>query len=353
MNEKFQRDNVNSEGSEANDAVPYKLHERSGGHFKKIHNICIIVPIHNESENIKITIPDILQTISEAGYNTRILLVDDGSTDDSLDITRQLSSINERIDYISFSRNFGKEAAIIAGLHECQNGYDAIAYMDGDGQHTAEDLLMLVRHTENTGCDITCGARSDRNYQGPLQRFLSEAFYNLFHLLTNQKIEKGVGDFNVLRPQVVQALCSLKERNPFMKGIISWIGFRKEIVDIHVKDRIKGYSKSSIMRMMKLALSALISFSAWPLKLWSFIGVFSALISFLYLTYVVFEKIHYGIDIPGYATIIVLILGIGGTQLLSIGIIGEYIARIYDASQQRPRYLIAERSAHNTSRSLQ
>lgn len=147
-----------------------------------------------------------------------------------------------------------------------------------------------------------------------------------------------------MRSKVAAALCEFKERAPFMKGLISWVGFKREILSIAIKPRQHGIAKSSPIKMLALALSAMISFSSWPLRVWSILGVFSALLSFSYLSFSIYQKIHNGINIPGYTTIIVLILALGGIQLISIGIIGEYIARIYEASQKRPRYVINEHS---------
>ena len=344
MNNNTRNFNVDQERDVSNDCAFQTLDGVDLLQFKKIQSICVILPIYNEEENISFVSKDILSSLLESGYNAHILFVNDGSKDSSLGIIKYLCSQNPRIHYISFSRNFGKEVALMAGLQECRDHYDAIAYMDSDGQHTVDDLLMLIQHTESTGSDLTCGARSDRNYQNSIQRFLSNSFYNCFHFLTNQNIEKGVGDFNVMRSKVVLALCEFQERDIFMKGIISWIGFKREIVNIHIKDRKGGVSKSSTIRMIKLAISAIMSFSSWPLRLWSFVGFFSSFLSFVYLCFIIFQKIHYGINIPGYATIIVILLGLGGIQLLSVGIIGEYISRMYESSQNRPRYIISERS---------
>ncbi|WP_338331633.1 glycosyltransferase family 2 protein [Acetobacter sp. LMG 32666] len=345
MNKNPQEPNIEQERANSDYCVFQELDDGGGQQFKKIQSVCVILPIYNEADNISFVSKDILSKLLENSYNAHILFVNDGSKDNSLRIVKHLCSQNPRIHYISFSRNFGKEAALMAGLQECRDHYDAIAYMDSDGQHTVDDLLMLIQHTENTGCDLTCGARADRNYQNGLQRFLSNSFYRCFHFLTNQSIEKGVGDFNVMRSKVVLALCEFKERDLFMKGIISWIGFRREIVNIHIVDRKGGVSKSSTLRMVKLAVSAIMSFSSWPLRLWSFVGFFSSFLSFLYLCFIIFQKIHFGINIPGYATIIVILLGLGGIQLLSVGIIGEYISRMYESSQNRPRYIIDERSS--------
>jgi len=344
MGETPQKADVDYQRSNADNTVFYELENITCKQLKKIHQICIILPIYNEEENINIITEKIFLALLPQGYDVHVLFVNDGSQDGSLKIIKNLCYTNKRIHFISFSRNFGKEAALMAGLQECRGKYDAIAYMDSDGQHTVQDLLMLIQHTEKTGCDLTCGARSDRDYQTSIQKLMSNSFYSLFHILTNEKIEKGVGDFNVMRDKVIVALCEFKERDLFMKGIIAWIGFKREIVPINIKPRVGGVSKSSTKKMMHLAVSAIFSFSSWPLKLWSYIGFFSSIFAFSYLVFIIYQKTTYGIDIPGYATIIVILLGLGGIQLLSAGIIGEYIARMYESSQGRPRYIVDERS---------
>lgn len=304
----------------------------------------VVIPLHNEAENIRAVTLNVLEALRGADYEPRILLVNDGSTDHSLDIIADLAAHQPDIGYISFSRNFGKEAAIMAGLQECGDDFDAVAYMDSDGQHTSADLLRLLATAESTGADLVCGARADRDYQTATQQWMTRRFYGLFHALTDQKIEEGVGDFNVLRPKVVHALRELREEHPFMKGLIAWVGFRREIVPVKIQPRAGGTAKSSTMKMAKLAAGAFLSFSSWPLRAWSVLGMASAMLALLYLCITIFQTVMFGRDVPGYATTVVLLLGIGGLQLLSIGIIGEYVARIYDASKRRPRYIIAERS---------
>ncbi len=249
------------------------------------------------------------------------------------------------MEFISFSRNFGKETAIIAGLSECGDKFDAVAYMDSDGQHSAKDLAKLIESAQDPNIDLTCGVRSDREYQTPSQRLLANAFYVLFKRISHASIDKGAGDFNVLKMNVVKSIRLMHEQHPFMKGIIGWVGFRKRLIPIHIHSRTTGTAKSSTWKMLKLAFSAILSFSAWPLRAWSAIGATSAIIAVAYLSIIVIDTILRGRDIPGYASTVVLLLGIGGLQLLSIGIVGEYVARIYDASKNRPRYIIAQKSS--------
>jgi glycosyltransferase involved in cell wall biosynthesis len=313
-------------------------------HAAKVSNVSVIIPVHNEEDNIKATVNHVLEHLRQNGYSPTLILVDDGSTDNSLAVIRELTKTENAVKYLTFSRNFGKEAALIAGIQESGDAFELLCYMDGDGQHTAEDLVRLIQCAEQTDVDLVCGARIDRSYQTGLQRWMTRGFYAMFHLLTDFTIEEGVGDFNVLRPNVVHALRQLKEEHPFMKGLVSWIGFRRLIVPIEIKPRAAGIAKSSTRKMVKLAAGAFLSFSSWPLRVWSTIGMISALLAMVYLVFIVINRTVNGTDVPGYASTIVLLLGIGGLQLISVGILGEYIARIYEASKQRPRYIISERN---------
>jgi glycosyltransferase involved in cell wall biosynthesis len=311
---------------------------------KEIYHVLIIIPIHNEEANIESVTLSTLNALRLNNYKPSILLVDDGSRDRSKEIIASLSSIHSEVNFISFSKNFGKEAAIMAGLRECGDDYDVLAYMDSDGQHSADDLLKLLAAANSTDVDLVCGARIDRDYQTVSQRLMTKGFYRVFHAVTEATIEEGVGDFNVLRPKVVRALREMREEHPFMKGLVSWVGFKKIIVPITIQPRSGGEAKSSTVKMLRLALGAILSFSSWPLRAWSIIGMISAILAICYLIAVVVQTSIYGIKVPGYATTVVLLLGIGGLQLLSIGILGEYVARIYNASKRRPQYIISERS---------
>ena len=306
--------------------------------------VVVVIPLHNEAENIKAVCLELLNTLKNAHCAPTLLLVDDGSTDGSLAIIEALAAEIPEIQYLSFSRNFGKEAALMAGLHECGDDFDLLSYMDSDGQHNPDDLVRMIATARASDCDIVCGARVDRNYQTSSQRWMAKKFYQVFAAVTEQELEEGVGDFNVLRPKVVRVLRELGEEHLFIKGLMSWIGFKREIVPIAVRERAGGEAKSSTSKMMRLAFGAILSFSSWPLRAWSVVGIFISLIALMYLTFVVFQTVAFGRDVPGYASTIVLLLGFGGLQLISVGILGEYIARIYDTLKRRPRYVISTRS---------
>lgn len=309
-----------------------------------IKTVMVVMPFHNEATTLKNVVSNIMLAIAQQGLEPRFFLVDDGSTDNSLQIARDLAKNDTRIRYISFSRNFGKEAALMAGIAECGNDFDALAYMDSDGQHTATDLLRMIEEAQNPDIQMVCGVRVTRDYQTPIQRMMAKIFYKIFRSLCNAPIDEGAGDFNVLKPKVVAAMRQMTEEHPFVKGLIGWVGFKRILVPITVENRIGGHAKSSTLRMLKLASGAILSFSSWPLRAWSIIGMSSALLAAFYLCVVMIDTILFGRDIPGYATTVILLLGLGGLQLLSIGIVGEYLARVYDASKQRPRYIIAEKN---------
>lgn len=312
--------------------------------LNNIRRLKVIIPVHNEADNINGLVEGIFSCHQTLNLQVSVLLVDDGSTDTTAKIIKTMSAQDHRVDYISFSRNFGKEAAIMAGIQECGNDFDAIAYMDGDGQHTPAELCRLVIAADDPEIDLVCGVRADRGYQTAKQKLMANLFYSIFRLISNAQIDEGVGDFNVMKPGVVKSIREMRETHPFMKGIIGWIGFSKKLVSIEIKPRAGGQAKSSTYKMLRLALGAILSFSSWPLRAWSIMGCMCAALSVLYLIYTVINTCIYGIRVPGYATIVVLLLGLGGIQLFSVGILGEYIARIYEASKNRPRYIIANKS---------
>lgn len=317
---------------------------KAARNLQDITKITIVIPLHNEAENIKSVVSDVLESLSDQNVEPTAFLVDDGSTDGSLDVVRDLADEDPRVQFISFSRNFGKEAALMAGLRECGDDFDLLAYMDSDGQHTSPDLLRLIDAARPADVDLVCGVRTSRDYQTRRQQKMARAFYGLYRRLSDAPIDEGAGDFNVMKPKVVRALRQLREEHPFMKGLVGWVGFRKKLVPISIEPRAGGAPKSSTAKMVKLAFGAILSFSSWPLRAWSAIGMASAAVAVVYLAIVVIQTAIFGRDIPGYATTVVLLLGLGGLQLLSIGIVGEYVARIYDASKDRPRYIIARRS---------
>lgn len=346
MTKEFEQSEIKQKRSDTSDGVAQELKNELGTHpiLKSVH---VMIPIHNEAARIKSLIIELLSTLETAGYAPSIMLIDDGSSDNSKEIITELSYVYKQVNFISFSRNFGKEAAIMAGFNEAGNNFSLLAYMDGDGQHSPKDLVRLLRAAENPEIDMACGVRQDRDYQTKIQRMVAQLFYKMFEIMGQTQIEPGIGDFNVLKPKVVNALKDLNEEHPFLKGLLAWVGFRKQLVPISIRLREGGVSKSSFRRLFKLGFGAVLSFSSLPLRLWSLVGAFFAFLSISYLVTIIVDVLVYGRDIPGYASTIVLLLGIGGLQLLSIGIIGEYIARIYDVSKGRPRYIISERGNLN------
>lgn len=331
--------NSKSAAAVAGNAKPNK--QRKGGW--QSFEVTIVMPVHNEAENIATVCQEVIDELENAGHRPKLLLVDDGSTDDSLAKIRTVAQQRESVSYISFSRNFGKEAAIMAGMREAEPGYDVLVCMDSDGQHDPRDLLKMLDVAASSDAQIVCGTRVDRAYQTTKQRWLAQMFYRIFNSLSEQRIQEGIGDFNVLRPNVVAAISSLKEDHIFMKGMVSWVGFHRVLHPITIRNRAGGTATSSSLSMFKLAFGALLSFSAWPLRVWSVIGITFALLAFAYMAFIVLNTIITGREVPGYATTVILILGLGGIQLLSIGVLGEYIARIYEASKNRPMYIINTR----------
>ena len=311
---------------------------------KKDFDVIIILPVFNEEKNIKYVCIELIEKLSQGNYNFQILLVDDGSTDDTLSEIEQLSSSYEEVKYISFSRNFGKEIAIMAGIREIRDTFDFLGYMDSDGQHNPEDLIRMLEYGKDGNFDIICGRRHDRRYQKLTSKIASLSFYHIFSKLAGFDLESGVGDFNIFRANVANALINCGDTRPFVKGLVSWIGFKCGYVDIKIRDRNDGLGKFSVFKAFKLGVSAILSFSSWPIRSWSILGGIFFLIALTYMVYILVQTLVNGVKVPGYASTIILLLGFGGVQLLSLGIIGEYIGRIYDSSKNRPLYIISKRS---------
>jgi glycosyltransferase involved in cell wall biosynthesis len=263
--------------------------------------------------------------------------VDDGSTDGTLDCLIQASKTRPDLVVVDLTRNFGKEAALTAGLQEA--GGDAVIPMDVDLQDPPEVIPRLVAEWEK-GFEVVLAKRSDRSSDSFLKRRTAAWFYRIHNLLSEPKIPADVGDFRLLDRKVVDALKTLPERRRFMKGLFAWLGFRTQCIEYTRQPRIAGQTKFSGWKLWNFALEGITSFSTMPLRVWTYIGLAVALAAFAYLSFIIVQTLIHGIAVPGYASLLVTILFLGGVQLIGIGMLGEYIGRIYTESKQRPVYLI-------------
>ncbi len=304
--------------------------------------ITILVPMHNEEQSLPLLYDALTHTVEKLDtYEWEFLFVDDGSVDSTLEELRKLNQADARVHYLSFSRNFGKEAALLAGIDAFDG--DALIPMDADLQHPPEVIPTMIQYWEE-GYDDIYARRRDRDRENPARRWASQLFYYLLQHSTNLDVLPNVGDFRLLDKRCVLALRRLQERNRYTKGLFCWIGFRKKEIYFDCRERVTGNSSWGFFSLLRLALNGFLSFSILPLRLATFLGFFVSLFSFLYGLWVIFKTLFWGEPVIGYPTIIVTVLFLGGVQLLSIGIIGEYLGRLFEESKQRPNYIVAEQN---------
>lgn len=301
--------------------------------------VSVLIPILNEERNLPELAARLPKAFDKLGLEWRVLFVDDGSTDGSMDIIRKLNAQDHRFGGISFSRNFGKEIAVAAGLRHVTG--EACIIMDADLQHPPEMLETFIKRWQE-GYDIVYGQRIDRRLDGPVYRFLARFFYRLFNFLVDTDIPKNAGDFRLLSRRAIDAMNTLKERARFNKGLYSWIGFKSIAVPYSAAGRKHGFSKWSLRRLVSYAVDGMTSFSTLPLRLSSLLGMLISVMAIAYSAVFLFSTVIYGRGQPGFPTLIISVMFFSGAQLISLGIIGEYLGRVYDEVKARPLYIIAD-----------
>ncbi|BEM42782.1 glycosyltransferase family 2 protein [Serratia marcescens] len=299
--------------------------------------ISLVVPVFNEEEAIPLFYQSVRQFKPFQHIDVEIVFVNDGSSDRTEEILSSLSNDDQNVKSINFSRNFGKEPALFAGL-EAATG-DAIIPIDVDLQDPI-DVIPLLLNKWQDGADVVLAKRMDRQCDGRMKRKTAEWFYRVHNKISKPAIEENVGDFRLMTREVVESIKLLPERNLFMKGILSWVGGNVEIVEYSRAERVAGTSKFNGWKLWNLAIEGITSFSTFPLRVWAYIGFFVAAISFMYGAWMIIDKVIWGNPVAGYPSIIVSILFLGGVQLIGIGVLGEYIGRIYIETKRRPRYII-------------
>jgi polyisoprenyl-phosphate glycosyltransferase len=302
--------------------------------------ISIVVPVHNEAAVLDLLFERLLPVLNHLGTSYEVITVDDGSTDASLERLLKLRAQHSALRIISLSRNFGKDVALSAGLeHACGN---AVIPLDSDLQDPPELIGPMVAKWRE-GFDVVYATRVRRDGESFLKRASAKFFYRIFDRISDFPIPADTGDFRLLDRRVVDVIIRLPERTRFMKGLFAWVGFRQTAVTFDRAERSGGASKWGYWRLWNFALDGVTSFSTMPLKVWSYLGVIISLLAFLYALFLAGLKIIRGIDVPGYASIMVAVLFFGGVQLISLGIIGEYLARTYNEAKGRPLYLVRDR----------
>ena len=304
----------------------------------------VVLPCHNEADSLPRILPGILKAAQDAECRVEIVIVDDGSTDSTLEVARDWSGKCAEVQYLSLSRNFGKEAAMYAGLKAASG--DLVLIMDADGQHPPEVLPLLVREQEATGADQVV-ARRDRTGDPKVRTAVSNLFYRASNRLSEVELVNGDGDFRLLTRKAAQAVLNLQETNRFSKGIFAWIGFSTTVVNYPNQPRVAGTSSWSNSRLVDYAVEGLISFNTRPLRLVIHMGWAAVVVALGYLVWLLIYTAKNGIEAPGYVTVIAAIVLIGGIQLISIGVVGEYVGRIFLETKRRPMFLVAESSVVN------
>jgi glycosyltransferase involved in cell wall biosynthesis len=308
--------------------------------------LSIVVPLYNEARSL----PRLHEQLSRVardlaqkrGLPVEVVYVDDGSRDDTLNIARSLPAAAIDLQIVALSRNFGKEAALAAGLDHARRG--AVLFMDGDGQHPPALIETLVGHWQDGGYDVVYTAKAHRENEPALRRFGGRVFYALLNWGSRHKIPEDAGDFRLLSPRAADALRRLPERNRFFKGLASWIGFRQLRVDYEPEQRAHGQTTFGWTSLVGLSIEGITSFSVAPLRLASLLGVLLAVSALVFGASMLFEVLFYGIAVPGYPSVVVGLMVLGGVQLIMIGVLGEYIGKILSELKARPIYFVAEHS---------
>ncbi|KAA5972817.1 glycosyltransferase family 2 protein [Pantoea sp. M_9] len=299
--------------------------------------ISLVVPVFNEEDAIPIFYQEVRRELT--AHEIEIVFINDGSKDGTEAIINALAVSDPLVKALSFTRNFGKEPALFAGLEHATG--DAVIPIDVDLQDPINVIPQLIERWQ-AGADVVLAKRADRSTDGHMKRKTAEWFYRLHNKISSPTIEENVGDFRLMSRETVEHIKLLPERNLFMKGILSWVGGRVDVVEYTRAERVAGTSKFNGWKLWNLALEGITSFSTFPLRMWTYIGLFVAAVSFLYGAWMIFDTVFFGNPVRGYPSILVSILFLGGVQLIGIGVLGEYIGRIYVETKQRPRFILKQ-----------
>ncbi|CAH0249648.1 glycosyltransferase family 2 protein [Pseudomonas brassicacearum] len=301
--------------------------------------ISLVVPVFNEEQTLELFYKSVRQHPVLVGYSVEIVFINDGSADQTGFLARDIALADNLVVLIDLSRNFGKESALFAGIEHASG--NVVIPMDVDLQDPVDVIPRLIAEWEK-GAEVVLAKRRDRSSDSYLKRGCAALFYRLLDRIASPHIERNVGDFRLMDRKVVEVIKTLPEYQLFMKGVLSWAGFNTVIIEYDRAGRAAGCSKFNGWKLWNLALEGITSFSTVPLRLWTYVGGCISLISLLYATCLILDKLLNGTDLPGYPSLMTAILFLGGVQLIGIGVLGEYIGRIYLETKHRPRYVIRE-----------
>lgn len=305
------------------------------------YKVALIVPVYNEEETVATFVSTVEEKLHDVLEHIEIVFVDDGSKDNSAAIIEQMMQSNERIALIKLSRNFGKEAAMTAALDLCDA--DAVVPIDVDLQDPPELILDFIKIWRSEDVDTVYGIRADRSSDSDTKRISSGGFYYVFNKLSGKvKIPENVGDFRLIDSKVIMTVRNLNESNRFMKGLYAWPGFKSKGVPYVRPERSAGTTKWNYWKLWNFALDGIVSFSSLPIRVWSYIGSLVGVVAFVYMAYILLETLIFGVKVPGYASLMCVVLFLGSIQLISIGVLGEYLGRVSEEVKRRPVYVVSK-----------
>lgn len=304
--------------------------------------VTILIPCYNEEASLP-ELAEVLTSLMQQQnqYQWEVLLINDGSKDHTLDVIKAINSRDSRFGYVSLSRNFGKEAAMLAGFDHASG--DCVVIMDADMQHPSATIPDMLKEWE-AGYEDVYARRTERGKEPWLRRKLTLLYYSILQKISKINVLQNVGDFRLLDRKCIEALRELRETQRYTKGMYCWIGFKKKEIKFVQGDRLKGKSSFNFWLLLKLSLEGITSFTTLPLRIATVLGLLCSLCAFGYMIYILINTLVYGDPVTGYPTIMVVMLFLGGAQLLSLGIIGEYLGRIFHESKNRPVYIVSEES---------
>ncbi len=303
-------------------------------------DLSIVVPCYNEEAVIPLFLQTIVPILQSLGLSYELVFINDGSRDNTLSVLQQAKTDYPQIRIINFSRNFGKEAALSAGI-DFANG-KALIPMDVDLQDPLELIPEMVRIWREEGVDVVLAKRADRSKDSFLKRWTANVFYRLNNMISDNRIPENVGDFRLVSRRCVEAIKLMGETQRFMKGIFAWVGFKSHVIEYQRDERQAGQTSFNGWKLWNLALEGITSFSTAPLRVWLYIGLVAWFVSIAYGSWIVLRTLIYGVDMPGYASMFTAILFLGSTQLIVLGVLGEYIGRIYLECKSRPLYIVED-----------
>jgi polyisoprenyl-phosphate glycosyltransferase len=302
--------------------------------------LSLVVPMFNESAGVDALFARLGQVMAELDATYEIICIDDGSSDDTVARLIDHHRRDAKIKVVELSRNFGKELALTAGLQHARG--QAVVMIDADLQHPPELIGdMLAKWRE--GYEMVIAVRRSRESESAFKRWAARSFYDVFGRVSDVRLPQGAGDFRLLDRKVVDVLNDMPEHTRFMKGLYAWVGFRQTVLPFDVADRAHGETKFNLFRLWRLGIDGITSFTSLPLKVWTFIGMLVAVFALLYGILFIVKTVILGIDVPGYPSLIVAITFFSGVQLISLGVIGEYLSRVFSEVKNRPRYVVRNR----------